>query len=118
MRRLLDGQFDECDLTMRELEIIERSIMKSLMAIYHGRIQYPVDRSTGEQHPRHRSPHDGEIRLNRTLSKSGIAQEKRRSGNATASVPSECFRQHRPHLFRLSAPSTFGCPDVHPIGAT
>jgi putative nucleotidyltransferase with HDIG domain len=41
MRRLLDGQFDECDLTMRELELIERSIMKSLMAIYHGRIQYP-----------------------------------------------------------------------------
>jgi putative nucleotidyltransferase with HDIG domain len=41
MRRLLDGQFDECDLTMREIEIIERSIMKSLMAIYHGRIQYP-----------------------------------------------------------------------------
>lgn len=41
MRRLLDGQFDECDLTMRELEIIERSVMKSLMAIYHGRIQYP-----------------------------------------------------------------------------
>lgn len=41
MRRLLDGQFDDCDLTMRELEIIERSVMKSLMAIYHGRIQYP-----------------------------------------------------------------------------
>ena len=41
MHRLLDGQFDECDLTMRKLEIIERSIMKSLMAIYHGRIQYP-----------------------------------------------------------------------------
>jgi putative nucleotidyltransferase with HDIG domain len=41
MRRLLDGQFDECDLTMRELEIIERSVIKSLLAIYHGRIQYP-----------------------------------------------------------------------------
>jgi putative nucleotidyltransferase with HDIG domain len=41
MRRLLDGQFDECDITMRELEMIERSIMKSLLAIYHGRIQYP-----------------------------------------------------------------------------
>jgi putative nucleotidyltransferase with HDIG domain len=41
MRRLLDGQFDECDLTMRDLEQIERSIMKSLLAIYHGRIQYP-----------------------------------------------------------------------------
>ena len=41
MKRLLDGQFDECDLNMRELELIERSIMKSLLAIYHGRIQYP-----------------------------------------------------------------------------
>jgi putative nucleotidyltransferase with HDIG domain len=41
MRRLLDGQFDECDLTMREIEIVERAIMKALMAIYHGRIQYP-----------------------------------------------------------------------------
>ena len=41
MRRLLDGQFDECDLTMRDVELIERSIMKSLLAIYHGRIQYP-----------------------------------------------------------------------------
>jgi putative nucleotidyltransferase with HDIG domain len=41
MRRLLDGQFDECDLTMRDLEAIERSVMKSLLAIYHGRIQYP-----------------------------------------------------------------------------
>lgn len=41
MRRLLDGQFDECDLTMRELDVIERAVMKALMAIYHGRIQYP-----------------------------------------------------------------------------
>jgi len=41
MRRMLDGQFDECDITMREVELIERSIVKSLLAIYHGRIQYP-----------------------------------------------------------------------------
>jgi membrane-associated HD superfamily phosphohydrolase len=41
MKRLLDGQFDECDLTMRELELIERSMMKTLLAIYHGRIAYP-----------------------------------------------------------------------------
>ena len=42
MKRLLDGQFDECDLTMRELELIERSMMKTLLAIYHGRIAYPT----------------------------------------------------------------------------
>jgi putative nucleotidyltransferase with HDIG domain len=42
MKRLMDGQFDECDLTMRELELIERSMMKTLLAIYHGRIAYPT----------------------------------------------------------------------------
>jgi putative nucleotidyltransferase with HDIG domain len=41
MRRLLDGQFDECDLTMRDLETIERTMMKTLFGIYHGRIAYP-----------------------------------------------------------------------------
>ncbi|MGD8452959.1 MAG: HDIG domain-containing protein [Phycisphaerae bacterium] len=40
-QRLVDGQFDECDLTFRELETIERSLVKSLCAIYHSRIQYP-----------------------------------------------------------------------------
>ena len=41
MKRLMDGQFDECDLTLRDLELIERSMMKTLLAIYHGRIAYP-----------------------------------------------------------------------------
>ena len=40
MKRLHDGQFDECDLTMRDLERIERSLVKSLLGIYHGRIAY------------------------------------------------------------------------------
>ena len=42
-KRLADGQFDECDLTLRELRIIEDSIIKTLCAIYHGRIAYPSD---------------------------------------------------------------------------
>jgi cyclic-di-AMP phosphodiesterase PgpH len=42
MRRLQDGQFDECDLTMRDLNRIEESIAKSLAAHYHGRIAYPT----------------------------------------------------------------------------
>jgi hypothetical protein len=44
MKRLLDGQFDESDLTMRELELIERSLVKSLLGLYHGRIAYPTDK--------------------------------------------------------------------------
>ncbi|HEX8342733.1 MAG TPA: HDIG domain-containing protein [Tepidisphaeraceae bacterium] len=45
MKRLLDGQFDESDLTMRELELIERSLVKSLLGLYHGRIAYPTDKN-------------------------------------------------------------------------
>lgn len=41
MKRLQDGQFDECDLTLRELSAIEASISKSLSAHHHGRIAYP-----------------------------------------------------------------------------
>ncbi len=41
MRRLQDGQFDECDLTLRELSQIETAISKSLAAHHHGRIAYP-----------------------------------------------------------------------------
>ncbi len=42
MRRLQDGQFDECNLSLRELSQIETSISKTLAAHYHGRIAYPT----------------------------------------------------------------------------
>lgn len=41
MRRLLDGQFDECDLKMTDINTIKESVTKSLIGIYHGRIRYP-----------------------------------------------------------------------------
>ncbi len=43
-KRLLDHQFDECNLTLRELTMIEDSIIKSLCAIRHARIVYPAER--------------------------------------------------------------------------
>ena len=49
-KRLMDGQYDQCDLTFRELGLIEESTIKSLCAIYHGRISYPSTvRTTGER---------------------------------------------------------------------
>ena len=39
--RLHDGQFDESGLTLRELRTIEKSMVMSLISIYHGRIKYP-----------------------------------------------------------------------------
>jgi membrane-associated HD superfamily phosphohydrolase len=40
-KRLLDGQFDECGLTLSEVHKIGESLVKSLTAIYHGRVKYP-----------------------------------------------------------------------------
>jgi putative nucleotidyltransferase with HDIG domain len=41
MKRLLDGQFDECGLTLEEVRRIGESLVKSLTAVYHGRVKYP-----------------------------------------------------------------------------
>jgi putative nucleotidyltransferase with HDIG domain len=39
--RLDDGQFDECDLTLRDLERIREAFIAQLLGIYHRRIAYP-----------------------------------------------------------------------------
>jgi len=41
-RRLMDGQLDNCNLTLREVHAIEMSLVKSLCGIYHARIAYPT----------------------------------------------------------------------------
>lgn len=45
-RRLLDGQFSECDITIRELELVEKALVKTLLGIYHGRLTYPSTAAT------------------------------------------------------------------------
>jgi hypothetical protein len=38
---LRDGQFDECDLTMRDLAVIVDALERTVSTIYHHRIDYP-----------------------------------------------------------------------------
>lgn len=40
--RLADGQFDECELTFKDLEKIISSMTRSLISLLHARIEYPV----------------------------------------------------------------------------
>ncbi len=40
-KRLMDGQFDECQITLQELHKVEQAVVRTLTAIYHGRIAYP-----------------------------------------------------------------------------
>ena len=39
--RISDGQFDECDLTLRDLEQIRTAFVAQLLGMYHTRIAYP-----------------------------------------------------------------------------
>ncbi len=41
--KLSDAQLDECDLTLRDLDIIAKSFVKVLAGIFHERIEYPED---------------------------------------------------------------------------
>jgi len=45
MKRLLDGQFDDCNLQLNEIRIVEESLIKSLLAAHHGRVRYPGQRT-------------------------------------------------------------------------
>lgn len=42
--RLNEGQLDNCDLTLKDIDKIRKSFLKVLSGIYHKRIEYPVDK--------------------------------------------------------------------------
>lgn len=42
-KKLSDGQLDECEITLRDLERIRRAFVEVLQGVYHPRIAYPAD---------------------------------------------------------------------------
>ncbi|MEP7360697.1 MAG: HDIG domain-containing metalloprotein [Chloroflexota bacterium] len=42
--RLEDGQFDECDLTLRDVERIREAFVAQLLGMYHRRVAYPQNK--------------------------------------------------------------------------
>lgn len=42
--RINDNQFDECDISLRELKVIEAVLCESLNGIFHSRIEYPKEK--------------------------------------------------------------------------
>jgi hypothetical protein len=42
--RVVDGQLDECDLTLRDIHRIKDAFCELLLGVYHERIPYPEDR--------------------------------------------------------------------------
>nr|WP_316046262.1 hypothetical protein [Planococcus glaciei] len=41
--KLKDGQFEECDLTMKELKTVKHIMCETLNGIFHSRIEYPKE---------------------------------------------------------------------------
>ncbi|RDI44005.1 hypothetical protein DFR59_10368 [Falsibacillus pallidus] len=39
--RLKDGQFSQCDITLKELEVVKKTFCETLNGIFHSRIEYP-----------------------------------------------------------------------------
>ena len=39
--KLQDGQFDECDLSLKEIKKMEESFCTTMKGVYHSRIEYP-----------------------------------------------------------------------------
>jgi cyclic-di-AMP phosphodiesterase PgpH len=42
--RMEDGQFDECNLTLRDISRVEESFVQQLLGMYHQRIAYPQNK--------------------------------------------------------------------------
>jgi len=59
--RLAEGELDECDLTLRDLRTVAESFKRTLLGVYHPRIEYP------EPTPRERGALIGRFRPGRRL---------------------------------------------------
>ena len=47
-KRFIEGELDECELTLRDLTRIKKSFLKILVGIYHQRIKYPEEKKQNE----------------------------------------------------------------------
>ena len=47
--KFIDGQLDECNLTLREIDTIANAFVRVLSAMYHNRVKYP-EKSDGHHH--------------------------------------------------------------------
>lgn len=67
LKRLLDGQLDESDLTLNDLRVIEDSFVRTLTNMYHSRIKYPTQPAPEKPGARSREdstlPPEGRVRV-------------------------------------------------------
>ncbi len=55
--KFLDGQLEECNLTLKDLTVIEAAFKRILLSIYHHRIEYPMKYSAASPRAKDRKGH-------------------------------------------------------------
>ena len=71
-KRLMDGQFDESEITLRDLNTIVEAVSKTLASIYHGRIAYPG----GDDRNRERTTPNGTASVNERPSVASVPSRR------------------------------------------
>ena len=98
-KRIIDGQLDECDLTMREIRAIAENFAYTLTNMLHSRIAYPTETASRSRNLSvfRRTPRPFPLR-------SISAFEWPRLAPFTSSIASVC-----PLRFSMAAPICAGC---------
>jgi putative nucleotidyltransferase with HDIG domain len=79
--RFKKGELDECPLTLRDLNFIKESFIRTLTGIFHGRTQYPEDEKSAGENAKTEEPAPGPNRLRpsrQNIRAGSVAPETRR----------------------------------------
>ena len=111
--KLEDGQLDECDLTLRELALVEQAFVKTLLGMHHTRPTYlpPVQQPLALGHSRTDTHHvpqaSDDLRRVAALSDGGVGVRVATKRNPTVEAALAMTGQHdRPTLNGVSDSET------------
>ncbi|OQA77247.1 MAG: Ribonuclease Y [bacterium ADurb.Bin243] len=74
--RFNDGQFDECDITLKDLEKISLTLIRIINGMYHSRIEYPDSDKIGHKNKQGQTPEARDAAVNKTAAEAPLAVEK------------------------------------------
>ncbi|MGE0269110.1 MAG: HD family phosphohydrolase [Candidatus Omnitrophota bacterium] len=83
--KFIDGQLDECPLTLKEIDKISSTFIRVLTAMYHGRVKYPEKKNGTEK--------TGLQRKNRSAFKDGNRHNKPSEKDSSSD---QSDQEHRP----------------------
>ncbi|MBZ0166038.1 MAG: phosphohydrolase, partial [Candidatus Omnitrophica bacterium] len=89
--KFIDGQLDECPLTLKEIDKISSTFIRILTAMYHGRVKYPEKKSGSEKNgsKKNKSAFKDGSRHNRSAEEGVPGDQSNQNDRPDNSPPSE-----------------------------